>query len=58
MQALKGQTDNQWANTEAQYGWFAYYYHWTPEMVDSIPNDRLSYLMETFKTIKIKENGK
>lgn len=58
MQALKGQTDNEWAKRESLYGWFAYNYHWTPEQVDKIPHDRLAYLMETYKTIKQKENGK
>jgi len=58
VQALKGQTDNEWANNEAMYGWFAYAFHWTPEQVDNIPNDRLSYLMTVFKEIKMKENQK
>jgi len=58
VQALKGQTENEWANKESLYGWFAYCYHWTPEQVDNIPHDRLVYLMTTFKEIKIKENQK
>ncbi len=58
VQAFKNQTDNEWANKEALYGQFAYAYQWTPEQVDRIPYDRLSYLMETFKEIKMKENQK
>jgi len=56
MQALKGQTDNIWANQESLYGWFAYFFHWTPEQVDKIPNDRLIYIMSIHNEIKRKEN--
>jgi hypothetical protein len=58
VQALKGQTDNEWANTESMYGWFAYFFHWTPEQVDKIPYDRLTYISTTLKEIKRKENSK
>jgi len=56
VQALKGQTDIEWANVESMYGWFAYFFHWTPEQVNKIPYDRLSYLMAMYKEIKQKEN--
>jgi len=56
VQALKGQTDNHWANKESMYGWFAYNFHWTPEDVDKIPYDRLEYINTVFKEIKMKEN--
>jgi len=55
VQAFKGQTDNTWANNEAMYGWLAYIYHWTPEQVDKIPTDRLTYLMTIHNEIKLKE---
>ena len=58
VQALKGQTENYWANKESTYGWFAYAFHWTPEEVDKIPDDRLGYIMACFEVIKKKENGK
>jgi hypothetical protein len=56
VQALKGQTDNQWATRESLYGWFAYTFHWTPEQVDKIPYDRLTYIMSVYREIKRKEN--
>jgi len=58
VQALKGQTDNEWANRESMYGWFAYAFHWTPEQVNKIPNDRLTYIMASYQEIKRKENQK
>jgi len=58
VQALKGQTDNEWATNEAMYGWFAYAFHWTPEQVDKIPYDRLTYIMSSYQEIKRKENQK
>jgi hypothetical protein len=58
VQALKGQTDNEWASNEAKYGWFAYLFHWTPEQVDKIPYDRLTYLMTVYKEIEQKKNDK
>ena len=59
MQALKGQTDNDWANKESLYGWFAYMFHWTPDQVDKIPDDRLSYLIAVHNEIERikKQNG-
>ena len=56
MQALKGQTDNVWANNESMYGWFAYAFNWTPGQVDKIPYDRLTYIMSVYREIKRKEN--
>jgi hypothetical protein len=58
VQALKGQTDNEWANTESMYGWFAYAFKWTPEQVDKIPYDRLTYISTTFNEIERKKNSK
>lgn len=56
MQALKGQTDNEWATKEALYGWFAYNFHWTPEQVDNIPDDRLTYLIAVRNELKREED--
>ena len=56
VQALKGQTDNIWANAEALYGWFAYFFNWTPEQVDKIPYDRLIYLITIHNEMKRQEN--